>query len=230
MSIAHSKSASSLPSLSQPKTPRPALPRVRSAIVQSPSSPVSVYALRGDRNEDPFSLSDFFPSDLMGSEHDRGREWAWLQTRRIHRDEELSDDLPSPADETEWLPPTPPSLVAGDFTDDETRECIRREDKLGILTLGHPLAIKYMDSVLQSDHMLSPYAEDGPTDYEGLYRSLSALREATHGTPRVSEVKNASVAELFCPRAEYDEVGHGVQGSLVYRGLWRAFELLDTQI
>ena len=114
---------------------------------QTPRTP------RTARVDDPCSLSGFFPSSFTGSVHDRSEavEWDWLHYKVDDSDKALLAESQSPtsssssgyaspssSEDEEWaLPPTPPlSSPMFDRGEDEVcGETIRREDKLGVLSL-----------------------------------------------------------------------------------------------
>lgn len=118
---------------------RPHLPRHRSAVALSSSSHhlVPVYTPRVER-EDPFSLSGFFPANFAALEHPEAeQEWDWL---RVTDDSDAGDDdhrsgrvSPISESDDEWTVPTP---CSPDVEDALTGDAIKREDKLGILTLS----------------------------------------------------------------------------------------------
>ena len=120
---------------------RPKLPRHRSAVaISSSKNLTSIYSPRVEK-EDPFSLSGFFPANLVALEHSAAeQEWDWL---RASSDEEgeYRPDLVSPVSESEdeWNLPTPCSQDAADAF---TREAIKREDKLGILALSSGMSFR----------------------------------------------------------------------------------------
>lgn len=115
---------------------RPKLPRHRSAVAISVTKHVAaVYTPRVER-EDPFSLSGFFPANLLAREYsaaDQG-SWEWLRASS-DEDSECRSSYPSPMSENddEWNIPTP---CSPDEVDAFTRDAIKREDKLGILALS----------------------------------------------------------------------------------------------
>jgi hypothetical protein len=85
------------------------------------------HTLRVERTEDPFSLGGFFPPQLSGTESPT-EEWTWLRERDA-RDE--SDQFSQDGD---WS--TDGYRPRFDGTEDEeTGKTIRREDKLGVLSL-----------------------------------------------------------------------------------------------
>lgn len=119
---------------------RPLLSRHQSAVVISGSSHhlVPAYTPRVER-EDPFSLSGFFPTNFAALEHpDADQEWDWLRATDEDEDEDggaFRSGPVSPISESddEWPIHTPCSLHDEDAL---TGAAIKREDKLGILTLS----------------------------------------------------------------------------------------------
>jgi len=98
---------------------------------------------RADR-EDPFSLSGFFPSSFGGLEEEE--EWNWLREedeeegyRRSIEPLGIAEDAASVSS----LPGTP-TVMFGHVEDELTREAIKGEDKLGVLSLGMSIASVYL--------------------------------------------------------------------------------------
>lgn len=152
--------------------------------------------------DDPFSLAGFFPASLAGvSEYERTThmEWDWLhyevddQEGVVGKRQHALEHVPTPtrsgyasptsSEEEEWAMPATPPLTATrpmfDRGEDEVcGETIRREDKLGILSLPNPFVLAESSDVLAQGPLLSPYSEDNPCDSDALYNALCALRTA----------------------------------------------------
>lgn len=126
-------------------------PSVRS-VYESPAR-TGQQSPRVERRDDPFSLGGFFPSSLAAV-HDRQEnvEWAWLYEE--DESEEVLAQSPVPRssgyttpsstdwEEDEWaLPSTPPVPMFDRGEDEICGETIKREDKLGILSLGMCLLV-----------------------------------------------------------------------------------------
>ncbi|KAI0660372.1 hypothetical protein C8Q70DRAFT_47686 [Cubamyces menziesii] len=194
-------------------TRRPKLPRHRSAVAVSGTQPfASLYTPRSER-EDPFSLGGFFPTTLGAFENSPvEQEWDWL-----HPDTAANDDYDSPvrsglvspiSEDDEWDIPTPCSAL-DDAGDALARDAIKREDKLGILTLADKLSLPPHGDELyvEDDRLLSPYTQTGdPLADEAVYDALRALRTA-HSRPHGSAVKGEKgmMHELFSPEKETDD-------------------------
>lgn len=122
----------------EPHPPRPQLPRSRSVLGshhREVTSPTIAYSPSVER-EDPFNLSNFFPSLNFGERDD---EWKWLQEETSHaeRSPARSGYSTPYAEEDAWLPRTPPEEMRGELVDEAlTEAAIQHEDKLGILTFG----------------------------------------------------------------------------------------------
>ncbi|RDX50435.1 hypothetical protein OH76DRAFT_447481 [Lentinus brumalis] len=190
---------------------RPQLPRHRSAlgIAGDTHHLVPVYTPRVER-EDPFSLSGFFPARLAAREHpETEQEWDWLRAATDEEEglERHRSGLVSPISESdsEWNIPTP---CSPDMEDALAGDAIKREDKLGILTLSDTLFLPPRgDELYVEERLLSPYAQPGdPLDADAVYDALRALRTA-HSVPYGSAVKDESAAlqSLFSPEKEAED-------------------------
>ncbi|KAI8980718.1 hypothetical protein BD414DRAFT_493074 [Trametes punicea] len=195
---------------------RPKLPRHRSAIVVS-SSPQSLYTPRTER-DDPFSLGGFFPANLGAFEYlPTDQQWDWLHPDAAAADEDdyylgglspIRSGLVSPiSEDDEWDIPTPCSALA-DEHDALAQDAIRREDKLGILTLADKLSLpSHGDELYVEDRLLSPYTQPGdPLADEAVYDALRALRTAhsrSHGSGGKDEA--AGMHSLFSAEKEADD-------------------------
>ncbi|CDO73511.1 hypothetical protein BN946_scf185013.g146 [Trametes cinnabarina] len=185
--------------------PRAKLPRHRSAVPLSGSSTSSFSALYTPRSEreDPFSLGGFFPANLSTFEKSpTEQEWDWLHPDAAAVDSDVDEDrygregrfltpicsgLVSPiSEDDEWDIRTPCSALA-DADDSLARDAIRREDKLGILTLSDKLSLASHgeERYVEDERLLSPYTQAGdPLADEAVYDALRALRTA-HSRPPV---------------------------------------------
>ena len=116
-----------------------------SASASAHTGPASPYTPRVER-EDPFSLSGFFPASLSALERpEADQEWDWLHHHADDDDDEDGGEeredaayrsgrvSPISESDDEWNVPTP---CSPDVEDLLTGDAIRREDKLGILTLS----------------------------------------------------------------------------------------------
>lgn len=96
---------------------------------------------RVEREEDPFSLSGFFPSQLALSNKLHVGGWKWL---RSEDDDDSTGEYeaftgyvsPVSEEDDEWMPSTP---IFHHQEEERTLEAIKQEDKLGILSLSEPL-------------------------------------------------------------------------------------------
>ncbi|KZT05873.1 uncharacterized protein LAESUDRAFT_759773 [Laetiporus sulphureus 93-53] len=239
MSISRSKSAllvsssAALPGSSHiyPARPLP-LRRTRSAGAHhTPLHVTSPYSPRTER-EDPFNLTSFFPSQLCFAEGSQEQQWKWLQDCDGDSDSECAEHsrVSSPIAE-EFLPPTPPDTSLIGAADEATADIIKHEDKLGILALGEFMPSGAANDPSLGEQLLSPYAEDGPTDDDGLYYVLCGLRKRQASLLHKREKPLVTFDQLFAPRTDGDvELLDGDRGSLVYRGMWRALEFFDGQL
>lgn len=83
---------------------------------------------RGDRTDDPFSLGGFFPPQLPGNDAPTA-EWTWL------REHAAGEDDAAMVHDEAWLEELHLVPTLGKTGDEATGELIRREDKLGVLSL-----------------------------------------------------------------------------------------------
>ena len=148
MSITRSKSAPHVPgSVKANEETRPKLPRHASAIALGNSAfPTSTHAYPyhsprdHEPEEDPFSLTGFFPHSLGITQNWRDNAWKWLRDTG----EEDSEDVMVPrtmspvSEDEEWLPRTPGSILSP-VAETSTQAAIKQEDKLGILSFGKPI-------------------------------------------------------------------------------------------
>ncbi|KZT75132.1 hypothetical protein DAEQUDRAFT_734585 [Daedalea quercina L-15889] len=211
----------------QHRSPSPQL--LRSKSVLGPRHELTSPAVE---REDPFNLSNFFPSPLGLGERDD--EWKWLQgeTTRAERSPGYSTPL---AEEDEWLPGTPPDVETHEKRLDEalTVEAIHREDKLGILTFGDFLASSGARDRYSDDPLMSPYSENDLTDDEALYHALAALR-ASRGLAMEREAINqlrGRFDDLFAAEATEGILEGLTDGgySLLYGGIRGAMDFFDTK-
>lgn len=239
MSISRSKSTSHVygdaiqypHSREQNRPPRAHLPRSKSVLGHRElTSPPVVRSPSGER-EDPFNLSNFFPSHLGLGE--RSDEWRWLQdeANRAERSPTRSGYTSPFAEEDEWMPPTPPDMEQ--LNGELAEEAIQREDKLGILTFGGFLASPHAGNKHSDDQLRSPYSEYDLTDDEALYHALSAQR-VSRGRAMEREAANqlrCRFDELFAAEAAEGIMEGLVDGgySLLYGGIRGAMDLFDTQ-
>ncbi|KAH8102527.1 hypothetical protein BXZ70DRAFT_787949 [Cristinia sonorae] len=208
MALPRSKSAPHVPgnnpfsTLAGASAGQPRIPRHASTLGVSSLSFSSAYETsnrsgtqtpRAQRKEDPFSLAGFFPASLSGVyERQEQAEWDWLNYEYEVEESELvgasragTSGVVSPSSEDEeWgLPSTPPGAKSPMFdrsADEVCGETIRREDKLGILSLSNPFSVAGT-SVPRVPVLLSRYSEDNVLDGDGLYDALCALRAAHVG-------------------------------------------------
>ncbi|KAH9937182.1 uncharacterized protein B0H18DRAFT_950124 [Fomitopsis serialis] len=239
MSISRSKSTTHIyggaiqgpHSREQNRPPRAHLSRSKSVLGhrELTSSPV-VRSPSGER-EDPFNLSNFFPSHLgLG-------EWGWLQdeTNHIERSPTRSGYTTPFAEEDEWMPATPPDVETYNrpLNGELAEEAIQREDKLGILTFGDFLASPHAGNKHSNDQLVSPYSEYDLTDDEALYHALSAQRVSRgRATEREAGTQlRGGFDELFAAEAASGIMEGLADGgySLLYGGIRGAMDLFDTQ-
>ena len=122
----------------QQRSSRPHLPRSKSVLgshQREVTSPTVTYSPSVER-EDPFNLSNFFPSYLGFGERDD--EWKWLQEESERSPARSGYSTPFVEEDT-WMPPTPPEeemYEESSLDDERTEAAIQKEDKLGILTFG----------------------------------------------------------------------------------------------
>ncbi|TCD69941.1 hypothetical protein EIP91_005530 [Steccherinum ochraceum] len=202
---------------------------------------------RVDRQDDPFSLAGFFPASLSSVyETPAQMEWDWLHYE-VDESELVGNVPPSMAsgyasptsseEGEEWaLPATPPSGVPMfDRSEDEVcGETIRREDKLGVLSLPNPFTSISKDSeVGASIHppptlLLSPYNEDDsdPLDSDALYNALCALRKA-HAVSETASVVSRTSGSSGTLFSSVEEEGGVVDSDLETLGTWGLGRLLD---
>ena len=205
--------------------------------------------------EDPFNLSNFFPSHFGFGERDE--EWKWLQDETSHTERSPArSGYSTPfAEDDAWLPPTPPDEEMHEESLDEelTEATIQKEDKLGILTFGGTsvyirkehllmmgwthaggfLASKRTGDKYSEDQLISPYSEYDLTDDEALYHALSALRTSRglSTEPETTKQVRAQFDELFVTEAA-ESVLEGLNDggySLWHGGVRGAMDFFDTK-
>ncbi|GBE77821.1 hypothetical protein SCP_0107030 [Sparassis crispa] len=177
------------------------------------------------REEDPFSLTDFFPQANL-PDSTKGDEWLWLQYETSGRGSVLSGSrLSSPISEEDEEDLPPPRAEE----EDRTREITSHEDQIVVLALDSKPMLPEDDGPTSDDRLLSPYPEeDSPDDDEALYNVLSALRRSysrPHSPGAGDEA--TTLNRLFSEKGEDAddlELGEG----LVHRGMCRVFDLLDV--
>lgn len=127
-----------LPPFLAPKheSKRPQLPRHRTSLAltelyTSYTPPRSgYYTPRAERAEDPFNLGGFFPSlPVAETRLEEDEEWQWLRG-----DDALVSNERRPVED--WEKSEGPFLEKSEG--EETDEIIRREDKLGVLSIRKP--------------------------------------------------------------------------------------------
>ncbi|KAF9229171.1 hypothetical protein BS17DRAFT_688315 [Gyrodon lividus] len=191
MALRRSKTAPQ--SLDQHDTRPATLTRVKSSmndILHPPSRTLSiprkVVSLSGTPHEkDPFSLAGFFPpSSWMTQSLHEGERW-WLRQEEPEctptRDELCSVYSLSEDEVDGSLPPTPGPGVFARSDKDMAEEAIKREDKMGVLSLN---TLFLTDDIhAREDRLYSPYAEEEAVDHESLYLALSKRRRAECARP-----------------------------------------------
>lgn len=93
----------------------------------------SPHTPRAERPESPFNLDGFFPSRVVVSEGDKEETWDWLHGSESNGAsyEHAAVTSPSSENDDEW-----PRTPCSELDEGATRDLIRREDKLGVLSLG----------------------------------------------------------------------------------------------
>ncbi|GJE85731.1 hypothetical protein PsYK624_018100 [Phanerochaete sordida] len=176
------------------------------------SAPRSGYQTpRGERIDDPFSLGGFFPSHFAGVDSPSEMEWQWLREDDLH-------ELPLEHTHEEDVAQVPSFDKA---EDEETGRVIRREDKLGVLSLR--AVFSSSEAAFTSpydDHLLSPYTEDLPEDNDALYRTYCDLRRAyTVQTMGDGGWPATSPGELFSPAGDAADEAAGLEGERWWSGI-----------
>lgn len=106
------------------KLPKSAHPHVHFR----PPAPSPGFTPRTER-ADPFSLGEFFPSSLGYTAETQTEEWNWLRDG-----EEENEDEENEAQEQEQV-----KDQTSQKNDELAEDAIKREDKLGVLSLGESL-------------------------------------------------------------------------------------------
>lgn len=124
-----------------------------------------------EREEDPFSLSGFFPSQLALSNKLRVASWKWLRSEDEEDgygygsggedgtgEYEAFTGYVSPVSEEdeEWIPSTPGPIFDQKEDEDRTLEAIKQEDKLGILSLSESFSRSFRHAWSQPNHRHVP--------------------------------------------------------------------------
>ena len=168
--ITRHSSALVVSNLASPSRPSYATTGITSATGSGHQSP------RVEREEDPFSLSGFFPAQLALSNKLRVRSWKWLRSEeeeeveggegegeglgeRWYGEERMGDDdrftgeyevftgYVSPvSEEDDEWIPSTPGPIFDHHSDEQTLEAIKQEDKLGILSLSKKLSHSILSS------------------------------------------------------------------------------------
>ena len=211
------------------------------------SAPRSGYRTpHAERVEDPFSLGGFFPSHLPGTESP-AQEWNWL------KDDEIEAVEAQAAQNDEWSERALPPTAFDKAEDEEAARVIRREDKLGVLSLRTSFrdVVAHSASCLQGlippggvfssreavfssaydDHLLTPYSEDLPEDSDALYQSYCDLRRAhtsrTMAIPGTNSKTEDGPGRLFSPSPDESELEGEQWQSVFSAGLGRILDMIS---
>lgn len=196
---------------------------------------------RTERIEDPFNLGGFFPSHLVGTESPRV-EWNWLRG-------DEADAVESHTEHDEAWSAHDRVPIFDKAEDEETGRVIRREDKLGVLSLRTSFRniVEHHAACLQSlmspggvftsreatfssaydDHLLTPYSEDLPEDSDALYQSYCELRRAHTVKTMADETQTVDgPGRLFSPSPDETQMEDGRWQSAFSAGLGRILGMI----
>ncbi|OCH94784.1 hypothetical protein OBBRIDRAFT_722179 [Obba rivulosa] len=184
------------------------------------------YALRTERPESPFNLDGFFPSHVGVPGGNRDGSWDWLHGSETTY-EHAAPTSPSSENDDEW-PRTPRT----ELDEGATRDLIRREDKLGVLSLDGVLATLPGSGGSYSDgRLLSPYSEENVTSDDALYDCWRQRRLLHSYVPRTGDgSKPVPLGTLFSPtQAEDESEEPDADGwdAAIFRGVRRVMDFLS---